>query len=74
VELSLDADLAIRFVRFRSNPPRFTRKIFDGDWAITSIHPQPGVIRIVRVITGFDGVSRAIGRQGQQIYASPWIA
>jgi hypothetical protein len=37
------------------------------------VHPAPGPIRIVRVITGLDGISRAIGRQGAQIYASPWI-
>jgi hypothetical protein len=72
-ELVLDPDLAARFVQFRSNPPRFTPKIFDGNWALSSAHPQPGPIRIVRVITGSDGVSRAIGRQGAQIYASPWI-
>jgi hypothetical protein len=72
-ELVLDPDGAGRFVQFRSNPPRFTPKIFDGDWALGSAHPEPGAIRIVRVITGLDGVSRAIGRQGAQIYASPWI-
>jgi hypothetical protein len=72
-ELVLDPGLAARFVQFRSNPPRFTPKIFDGDWALSSAHPRPGPIRIVRVITGTDGVSRAIGRQGAQIYASPWI-
>jgi len=44
-----------------------------GDWALGSVHPAPGPIRIIRVITGLDGVSRAIGRQGAQIYASPWI-
>jgi hypothetical protein len=72
-ELILDQDCAGRFVQFRSNPPRFTPKIFDGDWALVNVHPAPGPIRIVRVITGLDGVSRAIGRQGAQIYASPWI-
>jgi hypothetical protein len=72
-ELVLDLDTAARFVQFRSDPPRFTPKIFDGDWALSSAHPRPGPIRIVRVITGSDGVSRAIGRQGAQIYASPWI-
>jgi len=72
-ELILDQDCAGRFVQFRANPPRFTPKIFDGDWALGNVHPAPGPIRIVRVITGVDGVSRAIGRQGAQIYASPWI-
>jgi hypothetical protein len=72
-ELLLDPEGAGRFVQFRFNPPRFTPKIFDGDWALGNVHPEPGPIRIVRVITGLDGVSRAIGRQGAQIYASPWI-
>jgi hypothetical protein len=72
-ELILDQDCAGRFVQFRANPQRFTPKIFDGDWALGNAHPEPGPIRIVRVITGLDGVSRAIGRQGPQIYACPWI-
>jgi len=73
-EWALDEQLAERFVRFRSNPPRFSKQVFDGDWALVNEHPEPGPIRIVRVITGNDGVSRVIGRQGEHLYASPWFA
>lgn len=61
------------WVRFRSNPQRFLPKIFDGDWANIKQHPAPGPIRIVRVMTGTDGISRVIGRQGNNLYASPWF-
>jgi hypothetical protein len=68
------SDAAQAFVRFRVNPPRFTRKIFDGDWAHADKHAkddQEG--RVLRVVTGFDGVSRVIFRQ-HFLYACPWIS
>ena len=71
--LVLDVALAEKFVRFRFNPPRFLKPIFDGNWAVPSDHPAPGPIRMVRIITGNDGISRAIGRQVSGLYATPWI-
>jgi hypothetical protein len=71
--LELGASDVAEWVRFRVDPQRFRPDIFEGDWAVTTDHPTPGDIRVVRVITGSDGISRAIGRQGSKIYASPWL-
>ena len=71
--LKLDEFAAQEFVEFKVNPPRFLRRIFDGNWAYTDRHPLPGDIRIIRVITGTDGISRAIGRQAERIFATPWL-
>ncbi len=68
-----DTNLGI-WVRFKTDPQRFLPQIFDGDWAHTQQHPESGVIRVVRVMTGTDGVTRAIARQGNKIYASPWLS
>jgi hypothetical protein len=65
-------DLEI-WVRFKTNPQRFLPKIFEGDWAHTQQHPEIGPIRVVRVMTGTDGISRVIGRQGNSLFASPWL-
>jgi len=62
------------WVQFKIEPQRFLPKIFDGDWAVTQNHPAVGSMRIVRVITGTDGIARAIARQGKKIYAYPWFA
>ena len=62
------------WVQFKTEPQRFLPKIFDGDWAITQKHPEAGAMRVIRVITGTDGIARAIARQGNRIYAYPWFA
>ena len=62
------------WVQFISEPNRFTPKIFEGEWAFTQKHPVVGQIRVIRVMTGMDGISRAIARQGNKIYAYPWFA
>lgn len=72
-EIELDDETADKFVRLRSNPPRFLRSIFDGDWASAKDKPAAGTIRLLRVIAGRDGVYRAIGRQGTSLYAYPWF-
>jgi len=61
------------WVRFQVNPQRFLPKIFDGNWAFPDQHPRVGTIRVLRVITGSDEVTRVIGRQADKIFASPWI-
>ena len=61
------------WVRFKIDPQRFLPKIFEGDWAHTKQHPEAGVIRVVRVMEGTDGITRVIGRQGDRIFASPWL-
>ncbi len=72
--LELDDVTAQEFVRMRTNPPHFYRKIFNGDWADPGKHPQPGPLRILRMMAGYDGVTRVIGRQGNHLFVTPWIA
>ena len=62
------------WVRFKIDPQRFLPTIFDGDWAHIKQHPELGEIRVVKVITGSDGITRAIARQGNKIYAYPWFS
>ena len=72
-ELEVETRYCESWVRFKSDPQRFLPKIFDGDWAYTQQHPQPGKLRIVRILIGTDGIPRAIARQGNKIYAYPWF-
>lgn len=61
------------WVRFKVEPNRFLPKIFDGEWAHTHLHPKPGEIRLIRIITGSDEISRVIGRQDKHLFAYPWF-
>jgi len=72
-EIELSSGMTEEWVQFRSNPQRFLPKIFEGDWAWPNRRPQPGPIRLVRILAGTDGVHRLIGRQGSAIFATPWI-
>jgi hypothetical protein len=72
-EVNLAAPDCYALVALHRNPPRFHPGIFGGDWAKPSSHPAPGTIRILRVMTGQDGVTRVIGRQGDSLYAYPWL-
>jgi hypothetical protein len=62
------------WVRLRIDPERFLPSIFEGDWAILNKHPSAGSIRIIKSLTGTDGISRLLARQGNHIYAYPWIS
>lgn len=62
------------WVRFKINPQRFLPGIFEGDWAHTKQHPVEGTLRVVRVMTGTDGITRVIARQGNNLFASPWLS
>ena len=72
-EVSTTSKTCEAWVRFKIDPKRFMPSIFDGDWAFTHQHPDPGSVRIVRAMTGNDGVSRLIARQGKYVYAYPWL-
>jgi hypothetical protein len=61
------------WVRMRSNPPRFQPQIFVGSWANPNAHPSAGEIRVLRVLTGPDAVTRVIARQGKHLYCYPWM-
>jgi hypothetical protein len=63
-----------KWVEFKINPQRFLPSIFDGNWARPERHPLPGNIKLLRVIAGNDQIFRIIGRQGDKIFATPWIA
>jgi hypothetical protein len=71
--VKLSSDACAPWVRFKVEPKRFTAAIFDGEWALTQQHPQEGNLRLIRVITGKDGISRIIGRQGKHLFACPWF-
>ena len=73
-EIPIAEGEADAWVRVKVNPQRFLPKIFDGNWAYPDQHPKIGIIRVLRVMTGSDEITRVIGRQGDKIYASPWIA
>jgi hypothetical protein len=73
IEIKIDHGAEKIWVRFKIEPQRFLPKIFDGDWALTHLHPSVGVIRLVRVIKGVDGIFRVVGRQGRFLYAYPWF-
>jgi hypothetical protein len=72
-EIVLSSEDCKLWVQFKVEPQRFLPKVFDGDWAMTQKNPSAGSIRIIRIITGNDEVTRAIARQGNKIYAYPWI-
>jgi hypothetical protein len=65
-----DVDRSL-WVQILVDPEAFRKKMFDGVWADPKKHPDPGLIRILRVITGNDGVTRVIGRQENYLYAYP---
>jgi hypothetical protein len=62
------------WVRLKADPQRFLPSIFEGDWAILNKHPNAGTIRIIKSLTGTDGVPRLLARQGNHIYAYPLIS
>ena len=72
-EVTITPIMTKDWVQFRTNPQRFLPKIFDGDWARPDRNPEAGLIKLVRIMSGNDGVHRLIGRQGAFIYATPWI-
>jgi hypothetical protein len=72
-EVTITPSMTEDWVQFRANPQRFLPKIFDGDWARPDRKPEAGLIKLVRIMSGNDGVHRLIGRQGAFIYATPWI-
>ena len=73
-ELTLEEKDCSLWVKFRTDPQRFTPKVFEGDWANVKQHPQPGKIRLIRVLTGSDEISRVIARQGKDLFAYPWFS
>jgi hypothetical protein len=72
-EVSIPQDECASWVKFRIEPQRFLPANFDGDWANTKLHPIEGKIRVIRIVTGNDSVSRVIGRQGSSLFAYPWF-
>jgi hypothetical protein len=73
-EMNLTEEMTLVWVQFKTDPQRFLPQIFDGNWARPERHPVPGNIKLLRIIKGKDGISRAIGRQSNNIFATPWIA
>jgi hypothetical protein len=72
-ELKLTTEETNDWVRMRSNPWRFHPQIFIGTWADPKSHPSTEPIRILRIMTGPDEITRAIARQGKHLYCYPWM-
>lgn len=72
-EVKLAIEETKEWVKMRSNPWRFQPSIFVGSWSDPNSHPLPGDIRILRVMTGPDRITRAIARQGKHLYCYPWM-
>ena len=73
IEINLTKIETRDWVRMRSNPRRFQPQIFIGTWADPNSHPSPGEIRILRVMTGPDHITRAVARQGKNLFCYPWM-
>ena len=59
VTINIESPDVTQWVRLRSDPTQFTTSVFLGDWAFADRHPEPGDVRVLRVVDGPDGVSRA---------------
>lgn len=73
VEVLLSANDCEDWVRLRFNPIRFRPVIFLGNWGDAYTHPKPGLVRILRIMTGPDNVIRAIIRQDKDLFCFPWL-
>ncbi len=73
-EIATTPDTCEAWVRFKIDPKRFLPTIFDGDWAFTQKHLVSGSVRLLKALTGSDGITRLIARQGKYLYAYPWFS
>ena len=73
VDVLLSTSDCEEWVRLRFNPIRFRPAIFLGSWGDAYTHPQPGSVRILRVMTGPDNITRAIIRQNKDLFCFPWL-
>lgn len=62
-----------RFVKLSGNPNRFLPKMFEDDWEVYGFHPNPGTVRVLRVVVDTSGVARLIARQGRGLYVYSFI-
>lgn len=72
-ETFIDGDECLDWVKMRNDPRRFHPGLFVGAWAEPEVHPEVGPIRILRIMTGPDRVTRAIARQGKNLFVFPWL-
>ena len=72
-EITLTKADTKQWVKMRSNPWRFQPQVFIGTWADPNSHPATEPIRLLRVMTGPDEITRAIARQGKHLYCYPWM-
>jgi hypothetical protein len=72
VNLEVNTSSSDIWVKIRFDPEAFTKAMFDGNWADPNKHPEIGSIKVLRVMTGHDGISRVIARQGDSLFAYPW--
>jgi hypothetical protein len=72
-EIKLGKEECINWVRLKNDPQKFDPKIFEGDWCFSTNHPADGSLRLLRIITASDGVTRIVARQNKYLYAFPLI-
>ena len=72
-EVNLTPTEVGEWVEFVVDPKRFVPSIFEGNWARLDRHPRAGAIRLLRIVSGHDQISRVIGRQENRIFAFPWF-
>lgn len=73
VEISLDEEECLKWVKLKKEPYKFVPEIFAGDWDLSNLHPRPGKLRVLAVVTAPDKVTRLISRQKNHLYAFPWL-
>lgn len=69
ITVSLDAKTASLFVAMRSDPKRFTPKIFDVAWAIDGEVARADEIKLLAAILCPDDIVRIMGRQDGRLFA-----
>lgn len=72
-EIRIDDSAAFTWVKIASSPKRFVPEVFVGDWAVAGKHPSPGIYRVLALVDCHDGVCRAVVRDGQHLFAYPFI-
>jgi hypothetical protein len=72
-DVEVDLGCAKKIVKYRGNPVRFLPKMFDGDWEEWGNHPAIGTARVLRVVTGLDGLTRVILRQGRALFVYTYV-
>jgi hypothetical protein len=67
--VTLDAKTARLFVAMRTDPRRFTPKIFEGEWGLSDDLARPDAMHLLATVVCPDQVVRVLGRQDGRLFA-----